>query len=322
MPLDADAIAARLPRRGGEDRAPALPRRDRALPQAAAAGGEPITVGCTQEAPLFSEVARRAAPASCLSSMCARPPAGRPTPRQAGPKMAALLAAAAEPLPDIPFVSLDSEGVVLIYGRDESAIEAAQAAGRSSRRHRADRARRTASRRRASPNFRWCKGTIKSAKGHLGAFEIVVDDYAQPAPSSRGALVVRPVARRRGVALRSRARSVRRRAAVLRRRSARRLSARRSGRSRRGAARRAEGARSHRHVRQAALHHLHRGSLRAFALARSSAATAASISARPARSRRPAITSRSMRKSAPAAANAPRPARPAPPPTRCRRPMR
>ena len=32
------------------------------------------------------------------------------------------------------------------------------------------------------------QGTIKSAKGHLGAFELVVDDYAAPAPSSRGAL--------------------------------------------------------------------------------------------------------------------------------------
>ena len=39
--------------------------------------------------------------------------------------MAALLAAAAEPAPDVPFVSLTSEGVVLIYGRDERAIEAA-----------------------------------------------------------------------------------------------------------------------------------------------------------------------------------------------------
>ena len=29
------------------------------------------------------------------------------------------------------------------------------------------------------------KGTIKSAKGHLGAFEIVVDDFAAPSPSSR-----------------------------------------------------------------------------------------------------------------------------------------
>jgi ferredoxin len=32
------------------------------------------------------------------------------------------------------------------------------------------------------------KGTIRSAKGHLGAFELTVDDYAFPAASSRGAL--------------------------------------------------------------------------------------------------------------------------------------
>jgi ferredoxin len=32
------------------------------------------------------------------------------------------------------------------------------------------------------------KGRIRQAKGHIGAFELVVDDYAAPAPSSRGAL--------------------------------------------------------------------------------------------------------------------------------------
>ena len=32
------------------------------------------------------------------------------------------------------------------------------------------------------------RGSIRSAKGHLGAFELTVDSYAQPAPSSRGAL--------------------------------------------------------------------------------------------------------------------------------------
>ena len=38
--------------------------------------------------------------------------------------MAALLAAAAEPSPPIQLVTLKSEGVALIYGRDEAAIEA------------------------------------------------------------------------------------------------------------------------------------------------------------------------------------------------------
>ena len=39
--------------------------------------------------------------------------------------MAALIAAAAEPVPEIAFVTLTSEGVALIYGKDEQAIEAA-----------------------------------------------------------------------------------------------------------------------------------------------------------------------------------------------------
>src|SRR5260370_1399933 len=38
-------------------------------------------------------------------------------------------------------------------------------------------------------DFPVVKGAIRSAKGHLGAFEVTVDDYAQPAPSSRGKLV-------------------------------------------------------------------------------------------------------------------------------------
>jgi hypothetical protein len=36
------------------------------------------------------------------------------------------------------------------------------------------------------------KGRIRAAKGYLGAFEITVDDFAQPLPSSRGALSFGP----------------------------------------------------------------------------------------------------------------------------------
>ncbi|MGZ3290804.1 MAG: 4Fe-4S ferredoxin, partial [Xanthobacteraceae bacterium] len=42
----------------------------------------------------------------------------------AGPKMAALLAAAAEPAPPVSSVKLESGGVILICGRDEIAVEA------------------------------------------------------------------------------------------------------------------------------------------------------------------------------------------------------
>jgi ferredoxin len=109
----------------------------------------------------------------------------------AGPKMAALAAAAAEPMPEVPFVSLKSEGVVLVYGRDERAFEAANLL----RDHldvtvlitRPDHV--TPPR---STDFPIVKGTIRSAKGHLGAFELTVDDYAAPSPSSRGALTFSP----------------------------------------------------------------------------------------------------------------------------------
>src|SRR6185437_15699264 len=37
-------------------------------------------------------------------------------------------------------------------------------------------------------DFALVKGAIKSAKGHLGAFELIVDGYTQPAPSSRDGL--------------------------------------------------------------------------------------------------------------------------------------
>ena len=43
-----------------------------------------------------------------------------------------------------------------------------------------------------SREFPVAKGAIRTAKGHLGAFEITVDDFAQPAPSSRGELAFGP----------------------------------------------------------------------------------------------------------------------------------
>ena len=102
--------------------------------------------------------------------------------------MAALIAAAAEPVPDVHLVGLSSEGVTLVYGRDERAIEAAKLL--------ADHLDVTVLLSRpkdiAPPRateFPVVKGTIRSAKGHFGAFELTVDDYAAPEPSSRGALI-------------------------------------------------------------------------------------------------------------------------------------
>jgi ferredoxin len=152
------------------------------------AGGEPLTVGCVQEEPLFAEVAGAEMPEAKIAFANLRETAGwSKDAKAAGPKMAALLAAAAEPLPDFPLVSLTSDGIVLIYGRDERAIEAAKLLK--------DRLDVTVMLTKPGDilparvtDFPVVKGTVRAAKGWLGAFEITVDDFAQPSPASRGKL--------------------------------------------------------------------------------------------------------------------------------------
>ncbi len=95
--------------------------RFRAMAQNAGA----LTVACTQESALFDEVAAEAGRTAPVTYVNIRETAGWSADAAgAGPKMAALLAATAEQLPPVPVVNLESEGVVLIYGRDERAIEA------------------------------------------------------------------------------------------------------------------------------------------------------------------------------------------------------
>ena len=152
--------------------------------------GVPLTVGCTQEAPLFREVTEDSG--AGLRFVNLRESAGwSADAAKAGPKMAALAAAAAEPMPDIPFVQLESAGVVLVYGRDERAIEAAGLL----KEHLDVTVLLTRPDQITPPRtteFPIVKGTIRVAKGYLGAFELTVDDYAVPQPSSRGALVFAP----------------------------------------------------------------------------------------------------------------------------------
>lgn len=155
--------------------------------RALATSGDPITVACTQESPVFSEVAAETG-GPAISFINIRENAGwSKDATRTAPKMAALLAAAAEPVTDIPFVSFNSEGIILIYGVDEKAIEAAGLL----KDHldvtvMISRPKDIAPRR--TSEFPVVQGTIRAAKGFLGQFEISVDDYAPPAPSSRGAL--------------------------------------------------------------------------------------------------------------------------------------
>jgi ferredoxin len=146
-----------------------------------------LTVGCTQEAPLFSDEAGERA--ERIDFVNLRETGGwSAQAAQAGPKMAALLAATAEPAPDFALVNLSSEGVTLIYGRDESAVEA----GRLLADHLDVTVMITRPAQVTPPAvtaFPIVKGTIRNAKGHFGAFELTIDDYAAPRPSSRDALI-------------------------------------------------------------------------------------------------------------------------------------
>ncbi|MEP7031371.1 MAG: 4Fe-4S binding protein, partial [Pseudolabrys sp.] len=187
MPLDAEAVG-RACKGADVIEGRQLCRAELERFRKAAGSGEPIIVACTQEAPLFEEVAGAIKESGAVSFVNIRETAGwSKDAKAAGPKMAALIAAASEPAPDFPFVSLNSEGVTLLYGKDEQAIEAAnllkdhldltvlikQPAGVTPLR---------------VTEFPVVKGTIRQAKGYLGKFEITVDDYAAPDPSSRGAL--------------------------------------------------------------------------------------------------------------------------------------
>jgi ferredoxin len=189
MRLDADALQRGC--RGAQVKtANQLCRAEIERFRAMLATGDDIVVGCTQEAPLFSEVAGERT--GSISFVNVRETAGwSKDAASAGPKMAALLALAAEPLSEISYVSLQSEGVALIYGRDESAIEAGKLlAGHLDVTVLIARAKGLPPPR--VTDFPIVQGTINSAKGYLGNFEVVVDDYAQPAPSSRGALTFGP----------------------------------------------------------------------------------------------------------------------------------
>lgn len=153
--------------------------------RSALSAGGAITIACTQQAPLFREVAQDVGFAGDLAFANIRETGGWSTETlKAGAKAAALVAMAAEPATSPERVTLSSNGVALVYGSDETAIDAG--------RQLADDLDVTVLLSRPDdvvPNRVWdfpmVQGTIRNAQGHLGAFEVTVDDFALPSPSSR-----------------------------------------------------------------------------------------------------------------------------------------
>lgn len=94
--------------------------------RAALATGFPVTVTCTQEAPLFNEIAADEAPDVPLAFVNIRETAGWTAQADtSGPKMAAMVAAAAVAPAPFGITTLESRGVTLILGRDTAALDAA-----------------------------------------------------------------------------------------------------------------------------------------------------------------------------------------------------
>ena len=187
MPLDTEAVH-RACRSATLTTARHLCRSQIERFRALAGDAAPLTIGCTQESALFNEIAGEVGRTAPITYANIRESAGWSSDAaQAGPKMAALLAAAAEPMPPVPVVSLESEGTLLIYGCDERAVEA----GNLLRDHLDVTVLLKPPAGIAPPRsteFPVVKGTIRAIQGHLGAFELTVDDFAPPAPSSRGSL--------------------------------------------------------------------------------------------------------------------------------------
>jgi ferredoxin/nucleotide-binding universal stress UspA family protein len=147
-----------------------------------------LTVACTQERALFEEVAEDENLGATLTFVNVRETAGWSSEgKTAAAKMAALIAVAAETPEPYPIVSFESEGVTLIYGRDQTAIDAAlqlkdklditvilMPGSDVAPPHNAE--------------FPVRQGRVKTATGYLGAFEITLDAFAAPAASSRAKL--------------------------------------------------------------------------------------------------------------------------------------
>ncbi len=160
--------------------------RDRLAKAAATAPN--LTIACRQEEAGLRALLEEASFAGTSQFVDIRDSAGWSSEGDgAQPKMAALLAMGRMAPPALPFVTLESNGVALVYGSDETAIEVGTRLADS-----LDITVMLRSPGDVAPNskrtFPVARGTIRAAKGYLGAFELLVDDFALAQPSSRASL--------------------------------------------------------------------------------------------------------------------------------------
>jgi len=154
---------------------------------ALAAGGR-VDVACTQEAPTFADLAAEHEASDRVGFFNIRETAGwSDEGASALPKMAALIAEAALPMPASRALTLTSEGTCLVYGRGQVALDAA--------RRLADTLSVTCMLTEAedalppsAADFPIVTGRVRQATGHFGAFALTVDRFAERSPWLRGGL--------------------------------------------------------------------------------------------------------------------------------------
>jgi len=182
MALDGGALAAALKLRSPIAIHTELCRREAGAFNQALESGDCL-VACTQEAPLFAELAQQAGARHELKFVNIRETAGwAKESRQATPKIAALLAAACLPEPEpMPSVSYRSDGQLLIVGpaavalqwaerlKDQLAVSVLLTSDTD-----AGGAHAELPGARGYPVW---SGTLKSVSGYLGAFEVAWEQF-------------------------------------------------------------------------------------------------------------------------------------------------
>ncbi|MEM7426248.1 MAG: 4Fe-4S binding protein [Pseudomonadota bacterium] len=188
MTLDGKAIAKALGAQDGPEICTHLCRTEVAKFADALKSDDSLLVACTQEAPLFRELAEEAGKADQVSFTNIRERAGWSDDKSAAaPKIAALLAEAMVDTMPPGAMPVNSDGLCLVYGAGQQAL---------------DVARKLNTRLNVSlmltdasdlmppgvvdvPIY---KGNIASAAGHFGAFEVIVNGYAPAMASSKSEL--------------------------------------------------------------------------------------------------------------------------------------
>ena len=157
---------------------------DQAAAAANALQSGPVLIACGQEIAAFEDLAQDLDALHNLSFVDIRDRAGWSDDRATAPKMAALVADARLPAPEVAGFDIQSDGVCLVYGAESVALPAAARLAP----HLALTAVLTDAPQvlMPAPGMDIVAGRIAQAQGALGQFQVTVDRFAALPPAGRG----------------------------------------------------------------------------------------------------------------------------------------